>query len=388
MSLATGRFGDLLGRRFRLSPKFRPARLAELSANEQLAFGEVRADRDIDYLWVPRASGLSAKAVDGQTVSFLLSLRSPRLLVPSERVAFESARDELRRMVLDSILEIELEDGFVTGPTAVDSLGLEDADVQAGTGVRRASLAALEYAAALGLADAPLLSTRLYQFNGEPRSPEWTRRIPSSSALERWLGIDESAPLRRNLDRRWAGSSTHRASQQWFFFREADTKNRRLKLYIAPRPEMLPEALPEIVAVLDRHGIAAFKIGGTLAGILRPDRVVAYADSIDQVHAVGAEVFARIGGLPARAVPFTVALDTAGLASWGVDPPSSERISNWQGPSWRRWITDRLAVAIVSARASGVASPTTFALRRIALDGIDPSTWAPVELPWARDVLA
>lgn len=370
-----------LARRFRLSSTFRPTRLSDLSPSERLAFGDVRADADIDHIWIPTVGGLSAKAVDAQTAAFLLSFRTART-PGSVDSALPADLSELRRMVLDSLLEVERDGNFLTGPTAADLLELEQPIAGAGA-VDRVSAAALTYAAALGLNDAPVLSTRLYLYNSEPRSPEWTRTLPTAGALERWLGVDEAGHIRRQLDRHWGGPRRHTSNPEWISFRRSEARERRLKVYVAPATRLLPDALPEVLAAFEHHHIAAFKIGGSLAGVLRPDKLVAYADSREQILELAVEIGGRLRGMPTQPVPFSATLDDEGVASWGIDPPADERVSNWQGPSWRRWITDRLAVALVSATAAGVASPAAFATQRIALEGVDPRTWAPAGLSWA-----
>jgi hypothetical protein len=90
--------------------------------------------------------------------------------------------------------------------------------------------------------------------------------------------------------------------------------------------------------------------------------------------------------MPAQAVPFTGAIDDDGLVSWGMDPPRTERVSFYQGTSWRHWITDKLAVALIAGRAGGASSPSRFALQRVALEGIDVNSWTPNEVAWAKPV--
>jgi hypothetical protein len=373
---------DLLARRFRLSGAFRPTKLSDLTPGERFAFGEVRADAGIDYLLIPRVGGLSAKAVDAKTAEFLLSFVSPRSFDRAGSAEVATELTELQRLILDSILEIEGDAGFLTGPRAAELLALEPSIPGSGA-VSRVSEDALAYGAALGLEDAPLLSTRLYTYNTEPRSPEWTRTLPSAAALERWLGIDTAGLVRRQLDRRWRGPRRHRSNPDWIFFHRSAMKDRRVKLYVAPATRFVPEAFPEVISAFERNGIGAFKIGGSLAGVLRPDKLVAYADTSAQVAAAASEIERRLRGMPTQPVPFSASIDAGGLASWGIDPPADERVSNWQGPSWRRWITDRLAVALVAATTAGSRSPSAFATQRISLDGVDPSTWAPTPLLWA-----
>jgi hypothetical protein len=46
--------------------------------------------------------------------------------------------------------------------------------------------------------------------------------------------------------------------------------------------------------------------------------------------------------------------------------------------SWRLWVVGRLVSALVAARtASNAGEPWGYALERIALEGVDTSTWVP-----------
>jgi hypothetical protein len=85
-------------------------------------------------------------------------------------------------------------------------------------------------------------------------------------------------------------------------------------------------------------------------------------------------------------VPFSCELgDRDGLLSWGVDPPRSEHTLEWQErESWRLWLTNRLALALVGARLDGGAlEPWRYALARVELEGVDTATWAPLGDLWA-----
>jgi hypothetical protein len=58
----------------------------------------------------------------------------------------------------------------------------------------------------------------------------------------------------------------------------------------------------------------------------------------------------------------------------------------WQErESWRLWVTNRLALALVAAqRDGGVLEPWQYALARIEFEGIDATTWTPHGGPWAE----
>ncbi len=91
-----------------------------------------------------------------------------------------------------------------------------------------------------------------------------------------------------------------------------------------------------------------------------------------------------LAGLAADGVPFTAACSADGLLSWGIDPPAEPGADLASRESWRLWLTNRLALALVAARgAAATMPPWQFALARLALAGIDPRSWAPGEVNWA-----
>jgi hypothetical protein len=69
------------------------------------------------------------------------------------------------------------------------------------------------------------------------------------------------------------------------------------------------------------------------------------------------------------------------LLSWGIDPPRQKGALSWQErESWRLWITNRLATAILAAKKtqSDGLEPWRFALERLRLENVDTETWTPL----------
>ena len=63
-----------------------------------------------------------------------------------------------------------------------------------------------------------------------------------------------------------------------------------------------------------------------------------------------------------------------------MDPPRDKYQANWQEKeSWRLWITNRLASAIIAAKShkNTDLKPGKFALKRLSLEGIDTTNWIP-----------
>jgi hypothetical protein len=163
------------------------------------------------------------------------------------------------------------------------------------------------------------------------------------------------------------------------------------KLYVSPMPAFVENVFAITARTLSTTGALQFKIGADADGLLRPDKIVAYFTSQDALRQAADALAARLHGCPAHGVPFTAALDDEGLLSWGVDPPASQQLLNWQPrESWRLWLTNRLANALLTAKrtpATGSAvarRPWQYALERVRLEGVDTTSWTPADSLWRQ----
>ncbi len=373
---------DVLGRRLRLNPAFRAVSIDRLTANELLALGGVYGDSDLEAVLIPNRPPFSAKAIGGSTARFINSLGAP-----DQPLGDSTPPDNLLliRLILDSVVEMEHDGHFVSGGAAAERLSLAPVDPATDlSALSRLSREAVAYGESTGITDPVALSARLYFYNRVPISPRWTERIGTPDALASWLGFDSGIRWQA-LNLEWLETPPRLRSPVWRHFRaDGLVHAARFKLYISPRAEFLRETLEATIPVLADCGFRAFKVGRDLAGILRPDKFVAYAHSRQQIESASGALLAKLRGVPAHAVPFTTAIDEDGLLSWGMDPPPSEQVSAWQGASWRRWITDRLAVALITGRASGSSSASRFAFQRLAVEGVDVESWTPTDVAWAQ----
>jgi hypothetical protein len=373
----------LTGRRFRLSRLFR------LVAAEQLTSAElkelaVEPGTELAAVLLPTVPFLSVKGICINTVGLLESFRNPNFL---PQVPKEMGQDLLAQLVLDSVLEVEHEGGFVSGALAGESFlfdtGCESIDTCVSACLSRQ---ALRYADALGISDPGMLSSRLYSFNRIPLSPSWIRRLEIPESIEFWLGLNrqQSSPAEFLSD--WTAVPAPPDNPSWrFFCRDDHSASGPFKLYINVHADFLREAIRVALPVLSEAGFGSFKICGELAGLLRPDKFVAYAPSRDAIDSASPALLSRLRGMPAQVVPFTAAIDDDGLLSWGIDPPRSERLSTRQGKSWRRWLTDKLAVSLIAARGVRATNPVRFAMQRLTFDGVDVNSWAPNSLTWLKE---
>jgi hypothetical protein len=285
-------------------------------------------------------------------------------------------------LVLDRILEIESDDGFVSGADAFSILG---ATVPRPGGAL--SREALQHAQELETDDPQTLAMALYRYNHIPITPFWKKRFAGPQAVMAYLGADRGA-LRSILERDWTFSEPSNAWLEWTSIIEqlASRGDQVLyKLYVSPRPERIREAFEALVRVLVVVP-GSFKIGSYAAGLLRPDKLVAYFATREQLDEAATMMQRQLAGCEAHGVPFTAACDDSGLLSWGVDPPETDHVLRWlQRSSWRLWVVQRLGGALAVAKSAHTASavePWQFAVARIQRLGVDVGTWTPSPTLW------
>ena len=292
---------------------------------------------------------------------------------------------------MDGILEVRDGDGFVSGAAALALLGAPPAEAGDVGSLARLSLAALRYAAALELDDPQRLSARLYFYNRAPVSPRWARRLPDAEATAAYLGAAPGTALARRLAADWQGPAED--APGWLSWARLRGTRRpaagpTYKLYVSPPADRLPQVLEILVDALATTPASAFKVGVGAAGVLRPDKLVVYFSRFDDLGAAAQGLTRKLAGLPAHGVPFSAEIAGDGLLSWGMDPPAEERSLPWQASeSWRLWVTNRLAVALLEGKraASEEVPPWRFALERLRLEGVDVDRWTPAASIWLAD---
>lgn len=390
---------SILRRDFRASPRYELVLFDRLSPGEREALAELRRDPSFYGVLRPReaSAGLGFKSVDRDTALLFLTLGEPGPLpgYVAEMLGAAALRT-VARLVADGVLEVREEEGFVSGAAALALVG-EDGGETRGGRLAVLSRAALRYAQALAVDDPLRLSWRIYGFNRRPLTPSWQRRLPSAGAVERYLGIETGGRNRPALDRSWQPG---KQGEFWLTWHARSLRPERedreeavYKLYVSPAPESLEEGFGEILDALSASRARQFKVGADASGLLRPDKIVAYFPSFDRLCEAAGRLGDRLAGLPPQGVPFTAEIAGDGVLSWGVDPPAAERsplLGGWE--SWRLWLTNRLAVALLAARAEQAAAPGItaaepwrFALDRVRLEGVDTETWTPGALLWRRE---
>jgi hypothetical protein len=146
--------------------------------------------------------------------------------------------------------------------------------------------------------------------------------------------------------------------------------------------EILGDIFGEVLHLLSHSKAYNLKIGKWVIGLLRPDSVIAYFGTEDDLRETAETLAHAFTGVQPQGVPFTAEITDGGFLSWGMDPPRDEPKLDWQErESWRLWITNRLASALFIAKShqNSRLEPWQFALDRLRLEGIDTASWIPTE---------
>jgi hypothetical protein len=365
---------------FRSSPMLDLRRLDELPPEQSGPFRELERDADFYGLLVPRpGTAMNLKSVGREVAELFRTLQTPAAI---------EADDDVIDLVLDGVLEIESAAAFVSGADALSIVVPVTDAVDATHSVARISRDALLYAQDLDSDDLQVLTPAIYFYNRIPITPFWRSRFPTRDAVAAHLGI-ETGSLRVVLDQHWIPVPVERANGwlSWYSrtARARDAEAVTHKLYVSPRPEHIREAFEAVVRVLADLPGAQMKIGQDAGGLLRPDKLVTYFHTREELDE-GADALRRqLAGCPAHGVPFTAGIDEEGLLSWGIDPPESEQTLSWLGrESWRLWLAQRMGAAMaIAKRARGNAvEPWRFVVERVRRQGVDVDTWTPAASLW------
>ncbi len=232
-----------------------------------------------------------------------------------------------------------------------------------------------------------------------------------AAALTRWVGHDDlgteglaavlygagGSAVGDHMDAQWPNLLLRRAergvrnqladysrgaTQGWMSWTRADADVTELvhKVYVSPAVSSLPAALPTTLLGAVRLGVPAWKVGADLAGIHRADKAVLYLATAAEADAAAGELAEALASEVPQGVPFTGQVGATGIVSRGLDH---------NGTSWRAALCHRLAEALWSAREQSGAHASAHrvaedALRVLASDGFDVTTWHPVPVGATR----
>lgn len=384
---------------FRANPAYELVLFDRLPAEQKALLSGLEADPDLYGILQPREqSALRLKSVCRDTALLYLTLRQPgRLPAYVKTKSGDKCNQEIAELVLDGVLEVECDGAFVSGAEAYPLIyGGESRRAEAGGHIPRLSAEALMYAQSLEIEEAGKLSARIYFYNRMPLSLRWRRSFPSEGAVARHLGIQPGGVNEGALARGWSKVSLSPSADGWHMWKSRrEQRGGResgvtYKLYVSPGCDSVREAFCETVAALEGSGAFCFKVGRDVFGLLRPDKIVAYFYSLEELLEVAEVLRRKLEGCPAHGVTFTAEITGDGLLSWGMDPPRGQAAIVWQErESWRLWVTNRLAAALLDAKSAGARSvePWRFALERLRLEGVDTQTWTPASDIWNEGLL-
>ena len=353
----------------------------ELGQQHREALGEVVEQPGFAAVLIASMeSGLSDKVLDRASVELLED-------IGSNQMRREVHHDDLLRLLYDGVLIGEFNDGWFGGPSAFDRLAdpavarPDAVESRPTDDLARRSITYLESIARLGLTDVERICTRLYCAGRIPLSSRWVLAYPDETAVVSLFGTSLAAyGWRQVISVEQAGG--------WLVFHRGDGRHDLrtaafpYKLYLSPHPAFLAEVLQLIVKSASATGASRFKIGANATGVLRPDKMVFYLSSADELAAVAAAVANAIRGTKAHGVPFSAALSDDGLLSWGGDPPIEDGPIGSSRESWRLSVCRRLAegLRVAAEVVFRYSSPADFALARLQLDDVDVSTFTYTKL--------
>jgi hypothetical protein len=378
---------------FRANPVYELVLLDRLSGAERKLLDALDVE-DLYGVLRPRAGAdAEPRAATAETALLFLTLsESASLPAYVQKRLGEDLERTIARLVADEVLEIEHEGRYLCGSEA-GGLVLAGSSRGGRGRIGELSVAALRYGQAL--AELPLpaaqLTLRLYGYGRQPLSPALASRLPDVAAIEGYLGLQPGRSAQIALEAGWMETTpAGDARTYWRSWRarrarpasgEAETG---YKLYVSPALDALPAAVEAVAgSLVAGRGVKAFKVGVGIGGLCRPDKLVVYFERLDDLQDAASKLQERLSGCPAHGVPFTAAVTSDGLLSWGADPPTLGADAGGM-TSWRLWVSARLAQYLTSGAVHGTSAlePWRFALERLRLTGIDSDTWVPANGMW------
>jgi hypothetical protein len=381
---------------FRANRQYELVLFDRLPPDQKELLDGLRHDPDLYGILRPCGqSELGIKSVCRDTALLFFTLLEPGPLPGYVKASLAAqCNQEIAELVLDGVLEIERDGTFVSRADAFDLIYEEDRQGAQAGAIARLSREALRYGQSLELGDALRLSARLYFYNRRPASPERRRRFPSPESVAEYLGINPGGKAADLLERHWSKIELEPPFDAWLMWkyrrsrRAAEDSRYGYKLYVSAECDSVREAFDATLAVASALKVPRFKIGKDVYGMLRPDKIVLYFSRLEDLQEAADRLKDRLTGCPAQGVPFTASLSDDGLLSWGTDPPREQQLLEWrERESWRLWLTNRLANALLAGKAAQTRSvePWQYALERVRLEGVDTQSWTPDQSIWQEN---
>jgi hypothetical protein len=377
---------NLATRCLRASGAFTLVGVDELELEEQESLATLREDPDFYGILKSRSALLPAKSVSKEAALLFLTLQRARRIPLLLASIFGDDLSPLHALLADGVLEVEHDGAFISGQNALRLFRADTMAAPATHRIARLSAAAIACAASYDGLDAAALSEKVYVFGRKPCTPALRRRFAKDVDLLAFLAPDSS--LVALLTETWTSDDPE--ERLWLSWRRRTSVRLGYKLYVSARIEAMPTMFAATLRAMKRTGCESFKIGRHGEGVCRPDKLVAYFVSLDQLRECASLietdlVASKVDPGLAHGVPFTAGIDVAGFLSWGMDPPELASVPEWLSyQSFRQWVASRVAVAVLTAKgeSAGPDEIVSFVRARVELDGIDPDTWSPNLAIW------
>lgn len=396
----TGIFDNI----FRLNPAFKIKPVDELTEKQKTNFRRILSGKNVhSLLHAPREAKLSVKALNRELTELLEYLRKPRRMNDLPAKFREDSEREMQQLVvqlvLDGVLEIRSNGGFMSGIEAINTV-MSEAKRVAGrreaaepNDMFRLSRRAIDFALISPYDHPRDISWILYNFNRIPMHRYRRRQLPDEEAVLRFLDIDEDGswrgmpgairPIPPERDGEGEFTAFYQIWRSWRIGRRKKGKEALgYKVYVSPLPDDMPAVFKIVRGKLADSDAHAMKTGRVASAMLRPDKLIVYFRDISSALAFAGKLLGDTSSFAGHGVPFTYQLNGGtSLISVGVDPPGKFGIEN----SWRRYVTDKLALAIQGAHRANAEDIFEFIRTYMAMFGVDIDEWRPVNRDWTME---
>lgn len=379
----------LLEATFRANPAYALTELSRLNQSEQTALtGFLTGDPHIFGVFNPIAphTTLTPKIAYKDVALLFYFFQEPSSLPQFVKQDYDDElNDMLAKLVLEEVLQLAHNGTFISGVEASKILYKERATHNGSglSGIAALSQKAIQYVLRLNNLDYSGALFRLYSYNTVPAIVA-TDPFDTNEAVEAFLGIRSGSALAKAVAQHWHKQAPAEKGGWLAFHRKGSDQRKRknavnYKMYISPLLSDLPNVFEKTMRLLAFTKAFSFKTGTSQRGLLRPDKFVVYFYEHADLQEAAVLLKEALTGFAAQGVPFTAQLDDTGLLSWGIDPPRDEVIDGLEGGSWRASITEKLAAAVLQAKAaqSTETEAYNYVLNKIFLERIDPVTWMP-----------
>ena len=376
----------ILDCRFRTGTAFLLKEWHQLQDHERQLVTQLAGEDDVYGLFLPALPGehLTAKLAYTDTALLYFHFQCcPHLPKAFLNRNEDAVNKTLLHLVLDRVLEIEWKEKFVGGSDALEALygHRPFAAATAPPFLSSLSMRAISMAFLLRHREVKPLAHWLYACHTWPMDAQAKQQFTNLPSVADFLFPD--ANTRQRLDTAWRFIPPH-ADFSWYSWLKPqathDNNQPIFKLYISPAPAEIPAVLTAVVPVLIDSEAFCFKAGATVEGLLRPDKLMVYFTRREALFQTAALLENRLPACRVHGVPFTCQLDQKGMLSWGTDPPASEVLEAVEDGSWRTFVTEQLALAILQAKREHLsfASAVPFLQAKMQVTGIQMDNWTAI----------